>query len=158
MLRLFALLASPLFTRVAHAVEFPSLRRLRDSSYETTFAFSTSDIRQHASRLGIAQPFRYVAHNGEIKTIVSNRRWLSAKERRIRNDLALGRGLTPGTKRQRLGQLRMDLKSSCCRDFRRKRRCSDGAPAFENDPFFRAMCVQRFRRLLHSEPWDGRQR
>src|SRR5260370_11058383 len=32
----------------------------------------------------LAQPFRYVAHNGEINTIVSNRRWMRAREREER--------------------------------------------------------------------------
>ncbi len=42
----------------------------------------------------LAQPFRYVAHNGEINTIVSNRRWLRAKERDIpRRTLARRRAL-----------------------------------------------------------------
>src|SRR5438309_11170177 len=32
----------------------------------------------------LAQPFRYVAHNGEINTLISNRRWLRARDRDIR--------------------------------------------------------------------------
>src|SRR3974377_2319097 len=38
----------------------------------------------------LAQPFRYVAHNGEINTIVSNRRWLRAKQREFRSRLGVG--------------------------------------------------------------------
>ena len=38
----------------------------------------------------LAQPFRYVAHNGEINTIVSNRRWLRAREREIRKRIGVG--------------------------------------------------------------------
>ena len=38
----------------------------------------------------LAQPFRYVAHNGEINTIVSNRRWLRAREREVRKRIGVG--------------------------------------------------------------------
>ena len=38
----------------------------------------------------LAQPFRYVAHNGEINTIVSNRRWLRAREREVRRRIGVG--------------------------------------------------------------------
>ena len=38
-----------------------------------------------------AQPFRYVAHNGEINTVVGNRRWLRAREREIRKRIGVGK-------------------------------------------------------------------
>jgi glutamate synthase (NADPH/NADH) large chain/glutamate synthase (ferredoxin) len=37
----------------------------------------------------LAQPFRFVAHNGEINTISANRRWLRAKEVSLRQTLDL---------------------------------------------------------------------
>jgi glutamate synthase (ferredoxin) len=37
----------------------------------------------------LAQPFRFVAHNGEINTISANRRWLRAKEMSLRQTLGL---------------------------------------------------------------------
>jgi glutamate synthase (ferredoxin) len=37
----------------------------------------------------LAQPFRFVAHNGEINTISANRRWLRAKEVCLRQTLGL---------------------------------------------------------------------
>jgi len=37
----------------------------------------------------LAQPFRFVAHNGEINTISANRRWLRAKEASLRKALGL---------------------------------------------------------------------
>ncbi|HSY99790.1 MAG TPA: glutamate synthase large subunit [Terriglobales bacterium] len=37
----------------------------------------------------LAQPFRFVAHNGEINTISANRRWLRAKEATLRQALGL---------------------------------------------------------------------
>ncbi len=39
----------------------------------------------------LAQPFRYVAHNGEINTVISNRRWLRAREREIRKRIGVGK-------------------------------------------------------------------
>src|ERR1700719_90657 len=38
----------------------------------------------------MAQPFRYVAHNGEINTISANRRWMRARERAVRSELEAG--------------------------------------------------------------------
>jgi len=38
----------------------------------------------------LAQPFRCVAHNGEINTIVSNRRWTRAREGALRKHLRIG--------------------------------------------------------------------
>jgi len=38
----------------------------------------------------LAQPFRFVAHNGEINTIGANRRWLGARAADIRRRLAVG--------------------------------------------------------------------
>jgi len=35
----------------------------------------------------MAQPFRYVAHNGEINTISANRRWMQARERKVQREL-----------------------------------------------------------------------
>jgi len=39
----------------------------------------------------LAQPFRFVAHNGEINTIGANRRWMSAREKSIRESFGAAR-------------------------------------------------------------------
>ncbi|HEX8872273.1 MAG TPA: glutamate synthase large subunit, partial [Candidatus Acidoferrum sp.] len=39
----------------------------------------------------LAQPFRYVAHNGEINTVISNRRWLRAREKDVRKRIGVGK-------------------------------------------------------------------
>ncbi len=47
----------------------------------------------------LAQPFRFVAHNGEINTISSNRRWFQARGKTLRRQLGLpenSRLLQPG--------------------------------------------------------------
>jgi glutamate synthase (ferredoxin) len=64
---------------------------LTDPEYETSFAifhqrFSTNT--QPAWRL--AQPFRLLAHNGEINTITGNRRWMNARESEIRTQMNAG--------------------------------------------------------------------
>jgi glutamate synthase (ferredoxin) len=38
----------------------------------------------------LAQPFRFVAHNGEINTIGANRRWMRARREQIRAELGAG--------------------------------------------------------------------
>src|SRR5215510_4031353 len=63
---------------------------LADPRFETSFAlfhqrYSTNTQPSWA----LAQPFRFVAHNGEINTISANRRWLHAKERHIKEALQL---------------------------------------------------------------------
>ncbi|HEX6221406.1 MAG TPA: glutamate synthase large subunit [Acidimicrobiia bacterium] len=66
---------------------------LRDPDFETAFAifhqrFSTNTFPSWDN----AQPFRALAHNGEINTIQSNRSWMEARER----------GATPGVWGERL--------------------------------------------------------
>ncbi len=63
---------------------------LADPAFETSFAvfhqrYSTNTQPSWA----LAQPFRFVAHNGEINTISANRRWLHAKERLLKEALQL---------------------------------------------------------------------
>ncbi len=66
---------------------------LRDPDFETAFAvfhqrFSTNTFPSWDN----AQPFRALAHNGEINTIQANRSWMEARER----------GATPGVWGERL--------------------------------------------------------
>ncbi len=64
---------------------------LRDPEFTATFAiFHQRYSTNTQPSWNLAQPFRHVAHNGEINTIVSNRRWLRAKERMIRERLGVG--------------------------------------------------------------------
>jgi glutamate synthase (ferredoxin) len=63
---------------------------LRDPDFETPFAifhqrYSTNTQPSWA----MAQPFRFVAHNGEINTISGNRRWMRAKAPGLRRELGL---------------------------------------------------------------------
>ena len=77
---------------------------LRSDAYETAFAifhqrFSTNT----APSWKMTQPFRLIAHNGEINTIVGNRRWMHARGQQLVSfDPARGKRLAevriaPGT-------------------------------------------------------------
>src|SRR6202795_2596747 len=72
--------------------QFPQFYEdLRDASFATTFAiFHQRYSTNTQPSWQLAQPFRYSAHNGEINTIISNRRWLRARERAIRKNLGAG--------------------------------------------------------------------
>src|SRR5713226_1025902 len=72
--------------------QFPQFYEdLRDPSFATTFAvFHQRYSTNTQPSWHLAQPFRYVAHNGEINTIVSNRRWLRAKAAELRSRLQVG--------------------------------------------------------------------
>ncbi|MGH9704574.1 MAG: glutamate synthase subunit alpha, partial [Candidatus Acidiferrales bacterium] len=64
---------------------------LADRNFKSSFAvfhqrYSTNT--QPTWRL--AQPFRYVGHNGEINTIGSNRRWMCAREAGVRRGFGVG--------------------------------------------------------------------
>ena len=65
--------------------QFPQFYEdLRDSAFAATFAvFHQRYSTNTQPSWQLAQPFRYVAHNGEINTIVSSRRWMRAKEREV---------------------------------------------------------------------------
>ena len=63
---------------------------LADPAFETTFAlFHQRYSTNTQPSWSLAQPFRFVAHNGEINTISANRRWLHAKRDRIKECLQL---------------------------------------------------------------------
>ena len=61
---------------------------LRDERLKSAIAvvhsrFSTNVL----PRWDLAQPFRYIAHNGEINTVRGNRNWMTARETSLQSDL-----------------------------------------------------------------------
>lgn len=61
---------------------------LRDPDFESPFAiFHQRYSTNTQPSWSMAQPFRFVAHNGEINTISGNRRWLRAKAPALQNEL-----------------------------------------------------------------------
>src|SRR5438477_8439001 len=64
---------------------------LGDSKFESSFAIFHQRFSTNTQPAwSLAQPFRLLAHNGEINTIVGNRRWMAAREADIRRDLQAG--------------------------------------------------------------------
>src|SRR5215469_13253983 len=63
---------------------------LAHTGYESSFAiFHQRYSTNTRPSWRLAQPFRFVAHNGEINTITANRRWLRAHEPELRREIGL---------------------------------------------------------------------
>ena len=140
--------------------QFPQFYEdLRDPSFATTFAvFHQRYSTNTQPSWHLAQPFRYVAHNGEINTIVSNRRWLRAKEREIRSRLTVGTWFPI---------LEENVSDSASFDNAFELRLLEGLsseeamlamvpPAFEKDPLLSRDVRGALTALSQrTEPWDG---
>ncbi|MFY9911303.1 MAG: glutamate synthase large subunit [Candidatus Sulfotelmatobacter sp.] len=71
----------------------PFYADLNDADFASSFViFHQRYSTNTAPSWSLAQPFRFVAHNGEINTISSNRRWFQARAACLRRQLGL-----PGT-------------------------------------------------------------
>jgi glutamate synthase (NADPH/NADH) large chain/glutamate synthase (ferredoxin) len=132
---------------------------LRESAFEATFViFHQRYSTNTQPSWNLAQPFRYVAHNGEINTIVSNRRWLRAKENQIREKLTVGSWYKV---------LEDNVSDSASFDNGLEAKLLEGfsveesmlalvPPAFENDPLLSRDVRGALAALAQqSEPWDG---
>jgi glutamate synthase (ferredoxin) len=106
----------------------------------------------------LAQPFRYVAHNGEINTIISNRRWLRARGREIRKRIGVGTWFQ---------LLEENVSDSASFDNALELKLLEGKsveaamlslvpPAFSQDPFLSPDVRAALEALSREgEPWDG---
>src|SRR5437588_3571024 len=140
--------------------QFPQFYEdLRDPSFAVTFAvFHQRYSTNTQPSWHLAQPFRYVAHNGEINTIVSNRRWLRAKERQIQERLKVGPWFSI---------LEDNVSDSASFDNGYELRLLDGLsseeamlammpPAYEKDPSLsRDVRCALSALSRQTEPWDG---
>jgi glutamate synthase (ferredoxin) len=132
---------------------------LRDPDFESPFAiFHQRYSTNTQPSWSLAQPFRFVAHNGEINTISGNRRWLRAKSPQMLRDLRFSEGV-------RLLEERVSDSASFDNGFELYLRQSYSAaeamlgmvpPAWERSP----EAAPELRSFLeeHSrlqEPWDG---
>lgn len=64
---------------------------LWDQDFESSFAIFHQRFSTNTQPAwSLAQPFRLLAHNGEINTITGNRRWMMAREAAIRGKLQAG--------------------------------------------------------------------
>src|SRR5438477_466242 len=140
--------------------QFPQFYEdLRDPSFATTFAvFHQRYSTNTQPSWDLAQPFRYVAHNGKINTLVSNRRWLRAKATEFRSRLAVGSWFP---------LLEENVSDSASFDNGFELRLLEGMsseeamlamvpPAFEKDPLLSRDVRGALTALSQrSEPWDG---
>src|ERR1700726_232539 len=140
--------------------QFPQFYEdLRDPAFATTFAvFHQRYSTNTQPSWHLAQPFRYVAHNGEINTIVSNRRWLRAQAAEIRSRLPVGSGFP---------LLEENVRDSASFDNGFELRLLEGLsseeamlamvpPAFQKDPLLSRDVRGALTALSQqSEPWDG---
>ena len=140
--------------------QFPQFfEDLRQPSFATTFVvFHQRYSTNTQPAWSLAQPFRYVAHNGEINTIVSNRRWLRAKEKQLREKLTVGSWFQA---------LEPNVSDSASFDNALEVKLLEGfsaeesmlalvPPAFENDPQLSRDVKGALAALSQqSEPWDG---
>ncbi|MEQ1472932.1 MAG: glutamate synthase central domain-containing protein, partial [Candidatus Acidiferrum sp.] len=140
--------------------QFPQFYEdLRDPSFATTFAiFHQRYSTNTQPSWDLAQPFRHVAHNGEINTIISNRRWLRAKQREQRATLKVGQwfqGLEPNVSDSASFDNAFELKLLEGLPAE-EAMLSLVPPAFENDPHLsRDVRAALAAVSQHGEPWDG---
>src|SRR4029077_16384153 len=140
--------------------QFPQFYEdLRDSLFATTFAVFHQRYSTNTSpSWALAQPFRYSAHNGEINTIISNRRWIRAKDRELRAKLTVGAWYEI---------LEENVSDSASFDNAFEQKLLEGfspeaamlamvPPAFENDPLLSRDVRGALASVSQaSEPWDG---
>ncbi|MGH9501819.1 MAG: glutamate synthase large subunit [Terriglobales bacterium] len=132
---------------------------LRDPDFESPFAiFHQRYSTNTQPSWSLAQPFRFVAHNGEINTISGNRRWLRARAPALRHELGL-------SDQVRLLEERVSDSASFDNGFelflRRDYRAAEAMlsmvpPAWERSP----EAAPELRNFLEEqareqEPWDG---
>jgi len=106
----------------------------------------------------LAQPFRFVAHNGEINTIGANRRWVRAREAAVRKQLRLPesfRTLEEGVSDSASfdNALELHLRGGCNLASAMLRMVP---PAWEADRRISAALREYLEReARQQEPWDG---
>src|SRR6195256_4368213 len=140
--------------------QFPQFYEdLRDPSFATTFAiFHQRYSTNTQPSWDLAQPFRHVAHNGEINTIVSNRRWIGAKQREPRTALKVGawfRALEPNVSDSASFDNALELKFL---EGLSPEEAMLGLvpPAFEKDPVLSRDVRAALTAVSQlGEPWDG---
>ena len=132
---------------------------LNDSDFASSFViFHQRYSTNTQPSWSLAQPFRFVAHNGEINTISSNRRWFQARETGLQSEL----GLADNT-----SLLQPGMSDSASFDnalealVRRGSGVAESAlrlvpPAWEHDEFLDAGLRQFLAASApEQEPWDG---
>ncbi|MCL1636044.1 glutamate synthase large subunit [Luteimonas sp. SX5] len=136
---------------------FPDLRRAELASSAVVFhqRFSTNT----SSRWSLAQPFRLLAHNGEINTIAGNRRWAQARAAEWRTDTLDPREFDPvietdGSDSQSLDSM-LELLQAGGMDLLKAMRILI-PPATQSLEYKDADLAAFYEYYaLNTEPWDG---
>ncbi len=134
-------------------------RDLASPSFATPFAiFHQRYSTNTRPTWHLAQPFRFVAHNGEINTLSANRRWLRARQTAVRLKLGVGNwfraleeGVSDSASFDNAFEILLREGSSLPEVMLRM-----VPPAWEND----SRLTPELRRYLEAqareqEPWDG---
>ncbi len=132
---------------------------LSDPEFASTFVvFHQRYSTNTQPSWSLAQPFRFVAHNGEINTITSNRRWFQARGAALRRRLGL-------RDNARLLQPRMSDSASFDNALEALVRSGSSVaesalrlvpPAWEHDEHLNASLRQFLASSApEQEPWDG---
>jgi glutamate synthase (ferredoxin) len=106
----------------------------------------------------LAQPFRYVAHNGEINTISANRRWTRARESALRREFAaedsfhvLEEGVSDSASFDNVVEVILRQNYNLAAAMLRM-----VPPAWESDPgTFVKLRTYLEKAARQQEPWDG---
>jgi glutamate synthase (ferredoxin) len=147
-------------------VSAPQLRRFYTDLNDTDFKVNHCVFHQRYSTNTFptwdkAQPFRFIAHNGEINTVEGNQRWMTAREADLDSPIwgAETEKLTPIINEQSSDTGRLDnaveLLTMGGRDIRHSLKMLV-PPPWEKDPDMSPSVKNFFR--YHSalmEPWDG---
>jgi glutamate synthase (ferredoxin) len=137
---------------------------LRNRNFQSNFAifhrrFSTNTY----PRWALAQPFRMLAHNGEINTLLGNRNWMRAREPHLEHPIWLGRPAEQQPVIYRQGSdsgsldnaLEMMIRADCSAE---KALMQLMPEAYQNQPdlkeFPEILDFYRYYEPLQ-EPWDG---
>jgi glutamate synthase (NADPH/NADH) large chain len=136
---------------------FPDLQRAELASSAVVFhqRFSTNTL----SRWSLAQPFRLLAHNGEINTIAGNRRWAQARAQLWRTDTLDPREFDPvieidGSDSQSLDSM-LELLQAGGMDLLKAMRILI-PPATQSLEYKDADLAAFYEYYaLNTEPWDG---
>src|SRR5580700_11061338 len=106
----------------------------------------------------LAQPFRYVAHNGEINTISANRRWTRARENALRREFGAGdsfhvleEGVSDSASFENVVEVLLRQNYNLAAAMLRM-----VPPAWESDPrTFVKLRTYLEKAARQQEPWDG---
>ncbi len=137
---------------------FPDLADLRMQSAICLFhqRFSTNTL----PKWSLAQPFRYLAHNGEINTITGNRQWARARSYKLKSpllpDMAVGAPFVneDGSDSSALDNM-LELFLAGGMDLFRAFRLLI-PPAWQNHPAMDEDLRAFYDfNSMHMEPWDG---